>query len=157
MLLNQLTRTIVGIGSSRWCWPKKSPLHTVVVDSDTHGNRNISSSGLEISLWRTQLMDKSTSNFDLNEALSREVGIPRKAQNANARSFKPKMWATPDNHAWHPVCTKQRHSPEMHAEDSPFYLAVNHHHAPTSFWYRKQPLHVLSSIVTWRSWLTSAR
>jgi len=30
----------------------------------------------------------------------------------------------------------------MCAADSPFYLAVNHHRKPTSFWYKKQPLGV---------------
>jgi len=73
-------------------------------------------------------------------------GETEKSTNANARSFKPKMWATPDTPTRCPVrlyrAFIQRRPPEMCAADSPFYLAVNHHRKPTSFWYKKQPLGV---------------
>ena len=62
-------------------------------------------------------------------------------KSTNARSFKPKMWATPDKPTRCPVhlykAFVERHPPEMCAANSPFYLAINHHHKPTSFWCRK--------------------
>ena len=73
-------------------------------------------------------------------------GETEKSTNANARSFKPKMWATPDTPTRCPVrlyrAFIERRPSEMCAADSPFYLAVNHHRKPTSFWYKKQPLGV---------------
>ena len=33
----------------------------------------------------------------------------------------------------------EKRPPEMCTPTSPFYLAVNHRHTPTSYWYKKQP------------------
>ena len=84
--------------------------------------------------------------FSAERGTKTRSGETEKSTNANARSFKPKMWATPDTPTWCPVrlyrAFVQRRPPEMCAADSPFYLAVNHHRKPTSFWYKKQPLGV---------------
>ena len=79
-------------------------------------------------------------------------GETEKCMNANARSFKPKMWATPDSPArCSPIRLYRkftpRRPPEMCAADSPFYLAVNHHHKLKSFWYKKQPLGI--TLLNW--------
>ena len=84
--------------------------------------------------------------FSAERGTKTRSGETEKSTNANARSFKPKMWATPDTPTRCPVrlyrAFIQRRPPEMCAADSPFYLAVNHHRKPTSFWYKKQPLGV---------------
>ena len=84
--------------------------------------------------------------FSAERGTKTRSGETEKSTNANARSFKPKMWATPDSPARCPVRLyrefTQRRPPEMCAADSRFYLTVNHHHKPTSFWYKKQPLSV---------------
>ena len=82
--------------------------------------------------------------FSAERGTKMRSGETEKSTNANARSFKPKMWATPDRPTRCPVCLNkafvEKRPPEMYAADSPFYLAVNHHRKPTSFWYKKQPL-----------------
>ena len=69
-----------------------------------------------------------------------------KSTNADARSFKLKMWATPENPSKCPVAifkTFVKHRPpQMCAADSPLYLAVNRKRNEDSFWYKKQPLGV---------------
>ena len=72
------------------------------------------------------------------------TGEMEKSTNADARVFKPKMWATPDRPERCPVKIFQqfvdRRPPEMCQDDSPFYLSINHKHKPGSYWYKKQPL-----------------
>ena len=84
--------------------------------------------------------------FSAERGTKTRSGETEKSTNANSRSFKPKMWATPDRPTRCSVRLYkefvQRRPPEMCAADSPFYLAVNHYHKPSSFWYKKQPLGV---------------
>ena len=84
--------------------------------------------------------------FSAERGTKTRSGETEKSTNANARSFKPKMWATPDRPTRCPVrlykAFIQRRPLEMCTADSPFYLTVNHHRKPTSFWYKKQPLGV---------------
>ena len=84
--------------------------------------------------------------FSAEWGIKMRTGEIERSTNANARLFKPIIWTIPDRPAWCPVwlykAFVQRRPPEMCTADSPLYLAVNHNHNPTSFWYKKQPLGV---------------
>ena len=82
--------------------------------------------------------------FSLERGTKTRTGETEKSTNADARVFKPKMWATPDKPERYPVHIFRqfvhRRPPEMCQDDSPFYLSVNHKRAPGSYWYKKLPL-----------------
>ena len=82
--------------------------------------------------------------FSRERGTKTRTGETEKSTNADARVFKPKMWATPDRPERCPVRIFQqyvdRRPPEMCQEDSPFYLSINHKHKPGSYWYKKLPL-----------------
>ena len=84
--------------------------------------------------------------FSAERGTKTRTGETEKSTNENARVFKPKMWATPDTPSRCPVRLYQtfveKRPPEMCTPTSPFYLAANHRHTPTSYWYKKQPLGV---------------
>ena len=69
-----------------------------------------------------------------------------KSTNADVRSFKLKMWATPENPLKCPVAIFkafiQHRPPQMCTADSLLYLAFNRKRNKDSFWYKKQPLRV---------------
>ena len=84
--------------------------------------------------------------FSAERGTKTRSGETVKSTNADARSFKPKMWATPENPSKCPVAifkafVKHR-PPQMCAADSPLYLAINRKRNEDSFWYKKQPLGV---------------
>ena len=93
---------------------------------------------------------KSTSDgldyveFSAERGTKTRTGETTKSTNADARAFKPKMWATPENPDRCPVALFKKfvsHRPkQMCQPDSPFYLAINHKRADYSLWYKKQPL-----------------
>lgn len=74
------------------------------------------------------------------------TGETERSTNADARTFKPKMWATLDTPSRCPVhlyrAFVHNRPPEMCTPDSPFYLAINHQRSSISYWYKKQPLGV---------------
>ena len=82
--------------------------------------------------------------FSRERGTKTRTGETEKSTNADARVFKPKMWATPDRPERCPVRIFQqyvdRRPPEMCQKDSPFYLSINHKHKPGSYWYKKLPL-----------------
>ena len=84
--------------------------------------------------------------FSAERGTKTRTGETEKSTNENARVFKPKMWATPDTPSRCSVRLYQtfveKRPPEMCTPTSPFYLAANHRHTPTSYWYKKQPLGV---------------
>ena len=84
--------------------------------------------------------------FSAERGTKTRTGETIESTNADARSFKPKMWATPENPDMCPVALFKkffRHRPaKMCTSDSPFYLAINHKRAEYSLWYKKQPLGV---------------
>lgn len=71
-------------------------------------------------------------------------GETEKSTGADARMFKPKMWATPQIPKRCPVALFktfiQYRPPEMCKPESPLYLAINHRRSEHSFWYKNQPL-----------------
>ena len=82
--------------------------------------------------------------FSHERGTKTRTGETEKSTNADARVFKPKMWATPDRPERCPVRIFQqyvdRRPPEMCEDNSPFYLSINHKHKPGSYWYKKLPL-----------------
>ena len=74
------------------------------------------------------------------------TGETEKSTNADARKFKPKMWATPQQLDRCPVALFQKdishRPPELCEPESPFYLALNYNKTPKFFWYKKQPMGV---------------
>ena len=84
--------------------------------------------------------------FSAERSTKMRIGETELSTNSNDRMFKPKMWAIPDGPARCPVrlykAFVQWYPPEMCTADSPFNLAVNHYHNPTSFWYKRQTLGV---------------
>ena len=95
---------------------------------------------------------KSTSDgleyveFSAERGTKTRTGETVKSTNADARAFKLKMWATPENPARCPVAFFKRflshRPPEMCTPEAPLYLAINHRRADYSYWYKKQPLGV---------------
>ena len=93
---------------------------------------------------------KSTSDgleyveFSAERGIKTRTGETTKSTNADARAFKPKMWATPENPDRCPVALFKKfvshRLKDMCQPDSPFYLAINHKRADYSLWYKKQPL-----------------
>ena len=67
--------------------------------------------------------------FSAERGTKTRSGETVKSTNADARSFKPKMWATPENLLKCPVAIFkafiQHWPPEMCTADSPLYLAIN--------------------------------
>ena len=82
--------------------------------------------------------------FSRERGTKTQTGKTEKSTNADARVFKPKMWATRDRPERCPVRIFQqyvdRRPPEMCQEDSPFYLSINHKHKPGLYWYKMLPL-----------------
>ena len=84
--------------------------------------------------------------FSAERGTKTRSGETVKSTNADARSFKPKMWATLENPSKCPVAIfkafVQHRPPQMCAAESPLYLAINRKRNEDSFWYKKQPLGV---------------
>ena len=87
--------------------------------------------------------------FSAKRGTKTRSGETEKSTNADARAFKPKMWAIQENPERCPVALLKKivsHRPsEMCKPDSPLYLAINHKRADDfSKWYKKQPLGINS-------------
>ena len=82
--------------------------------------------------------------FSRERGTKTRTGETERSTNADARVFKPKMWATPDRPERCPVRIFQqyidRRPPEMCQDDSPFYLSINHKYKPGLYWFKKVPL-----------------
>ena len=66
----------------------------------------------------------------------------RTGESSDARSFKPKMWSTPQNLERCPIAIFSKYVAkrpvEMCKPDSPLYLAINHSPADGHPWYKRQ-------------------
>ena len=84
--------------------------------------------------------------FSAERGTKTRTGETVKSTNADARTFKPKMWATPENPERCPVALFKKfvahRPPEMSTPNSPLYLTVNHRRSDYSYWYKKQCLGV---------------
>ena len=102
---------------------------------------NTTNSNFVISSLRKLLTGQNSSSFLVNVAQKHEQVRLKRAPTADARVFKPKMWATLDRPERCRVRIFQqyvdRRPPEMCQEDSPFYLSINHKHKLGSYSYKK--------------------